>query len=270
MRKYVKGIVAAAGGLTAGALGFAACGVDSAPSLVISSFHSLSPTGPGTCTFRSEPSSGGTYFASIGAATGSGYFVYVSIDNSMPSNANAEVGRLDTNWVQLTEVTVTYDNEGPWSFLPRRHRTAAGIRIGSSGTLVHAVEAIPPSIAQLMLTGADGIPSPIEAINACESLLLTFRAKGRMGDGTTIETNEIDFPVTICNVPDICPVGNAYCTVAQPDGFECADGGSGGDGGDGGDGGSGGMGGAGGVGGMGGAGGVGGMGGAGGAGGTVP
>jgi len=221
MRKNAIRITTALAGL-ATALSSAACGIDANPSMVIKAFHGLT-VGTDGCTYSERPVVGGTFDAGLSAAGGGGYSVYVRIDNLMPGNENEDEGRQNTTFVQLTSFEVKYANAGAWAFLPSGKTLPAGFVMESSSENYVPVDPIDPQIAKLMLEGKDGIPSPIAEPGSCADLLLTFQANGMMGDGSEIESNEIDFPVTICNQAIGCALGThpVGCSFVQPDGYTC-------------------------------------------------
>lgn len=224
MRKNLIRISTLAG-LAVAALGLVSCEQEVNP-IVISSVHHLVPdANGGGCSPEQDLASGsGTAYVRSIAEQGAYYAVYLRIRNAMPDNSDEAAGRVTTTNVQLTRVEIRYDGGEAWSFLPRKRVLSAGIEIDPQGELWKAVDVIDSELGALMLRGGDGAASPIASGGACAPLLVTFKAYGRMGDGTEVESNELDYPVTLCNVyggcvdPEQSPVG---CTTGQPDGFTC-------------------------------------------------
>ena len=222
MRKNAIRITTVLAGL-ATALSSAACGIDANPSMVIKAFHGLKVDTDG-CTYSDAAVVGGTFDAGLSAVGGGAYSVYARIDNLMPGNENLDEGRQNTTFVQLTSVDVKYANTDAWAFLPSGKTLPAGFVMESSSENYVPINPIDPQTAKLMLEGKDGVPSPIAEPGSCADLLLTVQARGIMGDGSDIESNEIDFPVTVCNTAVGCPAGTQLgdaCTLVQPDGFKC-------------------------------------------------
>ncbi|WP_373044968.1 hypothetical protein [Vulgatibacter sp.] len=225
MRKNLIRIGTALAGFIAATLGLAACGVDSSPSMTIEGFHSIKLEADG-CTFNTDiMSTGGTFDAGASAQGGGEFFTWMRIHNSMQSTASDEEWeeRQDTNWIQLTEVRIRYQNKGAWSFLPAKRTIPTGIVIDSSAELYKSVAPFDQAMAQLMIDGANGVASPIPNPGDCADLIVTMQAAGVMGDGSDIESNEIDYTVSICNQVVGCPAGwiPTGCSFVQPDGFTC-------------------------------------------------
>lgn len=223
MNKNLIRTATAAIGLAATLGGLAACGVESSPSFTLAAFHGLKVE-TDSCTYTEDLRGGGLFDALVSSQSGSPYVLYLELQNNLASNEDESSHRLNTNKIQLTEIEVSYQNEGAWSFLPKKTRIPAGAVIDTNGSLFISVGAMDKAFADLALTGKDGVASPIGGPNDSSELLLTFKAKGRMGDGTDIESNELDYTVSICNgcMMPMCNV-EAACALAQPDGIKCAE-----------------------------------------------
>ena len=222
MRKNLVRFGTALVGLAAATSGLAACGVDSNPYLVISAFHRLDVEDDG-CKWSELPVVGGTFDAGVSAHAGAGrgtYTQYVRIDNIMPPNGDDDEQRLNTTWIQLTEFEVSFDRTGPWAFLPASRVIPTAFVAQSESENFVPVPALDPQVAKLMIEGSG---SPIAEDGACAELIVTYQARGVMGDGTEIESNVVDFPMTICNGAVGCPMGflSKGCSFVQPDGFIC-------------------------------------------------
>jgi len=222
MRKNLVRYGTALAGIAAGTLGLAACGVDSNPYLVISAFHRLEIEDD-ACTWSDLPVVGGTFDAGISAlagGVGGTYTQYVRLDNMMlPTDDEAEQ-RLNTTWIQLTEFEISFDRTEPWGFLPESRTVPTAFVAQSESENYVPVPAFDSQLAKLMIEGPG---SPIAAEFSCADLIVTYKARGVMGDGTEVESNAVDFPMTICNGAVRCPPGFLAkgCSFVQPDGFIC-------------------------------------------------
>lgn len=199
-----------------------ACGMDENPSLTLSEFRAIDPEGD-TCTFTDGPMGGIVFDAGRGAATGSPWITYVVVNNHLEDNADPEVGRLNTNKVRIEEVLLRVKPTGGWKFAEQKRRLqVTGMMIDSGGTLIQSVPAIDQALAAMLVE-----QGPISEFGKMASLSLRFQVKGKLLDGTSIESNELDYVLSVCNECMLgCPIGKApanICSPVQSDGFSCED-----------------------------------------------
>lgn len=199
-----------------------ACGMDENPSLTLSEFRAIDPSGEG-CTFSTEPRSGIIFDAGRAEATGTPWITYVVVNNHLENNADAEVGRLNSNKVRVEEVVLRVKPTGGWKFAEQKRRIqVTGMMIDSGGTLIQSVPAIDRELAAMLVEKGS-----IWERGAMASLSLSFQVKGKLLDGTSIESNELDYVLSVCNECILgCGLGQVpanICSAVQTDGFSCED-----------------------------------------------
>lgn len=198
------------------------CAMDENPSLTLSEFRAIDPSGEG-CTFTDAPMGGIVFDAGRSAASGSPWITYVVVNNHLEDNSDAEVGRLNSNKVRVEEVILRIKPKGGWTFGEQKKRLqVTGMMIDSGGTLIQSVPALDAEMAAMLLEqGTIGDRGQMASVS------LSFQVKGRLLDGTSIESNELDYVLSVCNECMLgCPVGKVpmnICSPVQTDGFSCED-----------------------------------------------
>lgn len=219
-------------------LASAGCDVDTPSGIVLDGFHPLvfdETSQDCTHAEADQWNTSGTYDAGFGQL-GRSFYKYLHVRNTLPANEDLSAGRLNTNDFQLIAIEITIDNSGPWKFLPASQSVPLSSGVQVNGTAFVEVPLISPTLAAAMVQGTPESPSPVGAEGDSFPLLLRVRARGQLLDGSDVETNELQFPVTITNqrarancgtgqIPAGCGLIALTDTIVpvQYDGWSCID-----------------------------------------------
>lgn len=209
------------------------CGVESYPSLTLTAFHgAIVGEDGGACVNTEVPISGMRFDAGVSAVRGDPFILYLAVSNNLASTEDVDAGRVNTNKVSVTSVEVEYDNSGVWSFLPNGTVIPAGQVIDTDEIYFEPISAIDGKVARLMVEGKDGVASPLVGGGVFQPLLMTFRVKGQLQDGTEVESNALDHTIYVCNdcLPECEERGllTSGCSAATAGAYTCIDPSSGG------------------------------------------
>lgn len=133
----------------------------------------------------------------IDRAAASSLILIMQLENQLPDNADANVGRLNTNDAHVDEATVEYSGA-----LTGKVTIPATGRIPANGNQLVVVDAIPAAVAARL---APGPAYPLFNV-----VLAKIRIAGYYDDGSRFETAE--FPVDI----EVTTGGVATCAGACP------------------------------------------------------
>jgi hypothetical protein len=165
------------------------------------------------CTFAAECDAqyiGGYVFDS---SLASQFWVPVQVNNRLVNNADASVGRVNSNDIHITSFNVAYSG-----FALASASTTVNFRVPAAGAATVGMYIVPPQAAAI---AAPAVTHEVVAL---------VKAKGYVEDGTSFETGE--FPVAFtwcdgclapfftCTAPDVPTLACGSFGVA-PSKFSC-------------------------------------------------
>jgi hypothetical protein len=166
--------------LVALAVAFSGCAEDNDASITMRAI--CVPTDD--CTFAETCDAQYIGYPTLDVAVSQSLWLFLEVANQLPNNADAALGRTNTNDAQITEAVIEYERVA----LPRVAVRSAYL-VPANGSAVISVQVIPDSLgAGAVLAGA----APVEAI-------ANVRLRGRYFHGDDFETGEFPVAVRICN-----------------------------------------------------------------------
>jgi hypothetical protein len=123
---------------------------------------------------------------SLDVSGGASYLLALNLESQLRESTNV------LNDVTLTEVVLSYESQ-PRLSLPNEERIPiyAVIRPGTSEDSSILLDALGPKALTVL---RDAV-----ATDQAVTVLSTIQAKGHLGGGQSVETNEISFPITVIN-----------------------------------------------------------------------
>lgn len=151
----------------------------------------------------------------LDTALGTGYMVGVNLKNELPSNADPDSDRANSNNVYITGVEAKFRTSKGAAFqAPAPETLPVSIFVPAGGTANAAIQVL-TEVKGITLENADN-----------GFLIVDVRLTGKTADGAAISSNSAEFPVKICsNCAAFCPGERlvSSCSAGQSDGVVCGD-----------------------------------------------
>jgi hypothetical protein len=209
--------VVAAGGAVA-----SACAHDDSTIYIYNALAQPAIASGATCTFTPNPTQAVISTGTLDVSLGAGYVAEFLVGNQMVAQVDPTVPRTETSIVDIQGAVIRITDSSGNQLTTYTDLAAGSIPAASGGTpgyLPIAVTIVNPATVNLFFPTTDAGSARLGGAAAGQVRLVTYtKVFGKTLGGQYVESNEFEFPVTICSgclihiaqsdISTVCPTTN--------------------------------------------------------------